>query len=110
MESLITIAETDPTALVLMLAAFMIILTIVGAVAGHLWTRWMGRVEQRLDIVEAEQRAIVKNLATREDITAIESRLGGRLDRMEIRMDWGGVRGPPDQAARQPAWPGSEPD
>ena len=92
--SLMAIAETSPLALVLVLLGMMLILTIVAAVAGHLWTRWMGRVERRLDIVEAEQRETTRSVATRADIAGIEQRITARLDRLEIRIDHA-ARDPP---------------
>lgn len=87
-EGFVAIAEHSPILLVLLLFGVILVLTIVAAVAGHLWTRWMSRIETRLDIVEEEHRQTVRHAATRADLSGAEDRIQARLDRIETRIDF----------------------
>lgn len=85
--SLMVLAEQSPLLTAVILVAVALLLVVVGGVAAALWTRWMGRIERRLDIVEDEQRELIKHTASRGDIDASEARIQSRLDRLELRID-----------------------
>lgn len=77
------------SAVELALALMLIVLSIVGGIAGFLWTRWMTRQETRIDLVEKRQWDMLERVSTKDDMRDMQKHIDGRLDRLETRMDFG---------------------
>jgi hypothetical protein len=76
------------SAVELALSLILIALSVLGGVAGYLWTRWMTRQEGRIDVVEQRQWDMLERVSTKDDIRDSQKHLDGRLDRLENRMDY----------------------
>ena len=77
------------SAVELALALMIIVISIVGGIAGYLWTRWMTRQEVRIDVVEERQWGMLETVSTKDDMREMQRHIDGRLDRLETRIDYG---------------------
>ena len=77
------------SAVELALALMIIVISIVGGIAGYLWTRWMTRQEVRIDVVEERQWGMLETVSTKDDMRDMQRHIDGRLDRLETRIDYG---------------------
>ena len=77
------------SAVELALAIMIIVISIIGGIAGYLWTRWMTRQEVRIDVVEERQWGMLETVSTKDDMREMQRHIDGRLDRLEARIDYG---------------------